>query len=110
MVAMIVLSLVFTIVLINLEGLTPRARIEASTREMAATIIFAREQAIAQGKEYKVVFDLTEQTYSVVWKKDRDETKDDDFNDSEEEDSIELTRLQRGVILKGSTFFFFKFC
>jgi len=61
----ILIALVSSLAMTRLDGILPSTRSESAAREVLATLDFARTQAIARAQPYEVVFDFTEQRYSI---------------------------------------------
>lgn len=61
-----ILGLMLFLVLPNLDNILPGARISGAARTLAATVDFARSQAIFTGKPYEVHVHLDERWYQVI--------------------------------------------
>jgi len=66
MVVISILGLMLFFVVPNMDKILPSARINGATRAIAATIGFARSQAIFTGKPYEVHFQIDESWYQML--------------------------------------------
>ncbi|MBI3723109.1 prepilin-type N-terminal cleavage/methylation domain-containing protein [bacterium] len=61
-----IIGLVLFVVIPNIDGMSPRYRLRSAARRIASTVELAQGQAIAQGKEVAIEYDLEHRTYWVI--------------------------------------------
>lgn len=66
MVVLLIMGLTMSIVVLKLDGITAQSQLCAAARTLASTIENVRSQAVAQGKNFYVDYDLDNHAYRVV--------------------------------------------
>ncbi len=83
MVVLIIIMVMVTAVVPNLDMLSPKYSLRAGAREIAATIESIRSQSVLIGKTFSIVYDLEEQQYWILMPQELDEYGEPTDNERE---------------------------
>jgi len=97
-VVVIIIGMVASIAMVQLDGMLPSTRTEAAARELLAQMDFARIQSIAKSQEYDIVFDFEEQRYAIRVPFDQDGKI---VRDPEDREFLSWHYLEHGTYLQG---------